>query len=207
MPTTSSILSLPPEALLSSLIGGTQAKERAERLLKDLPNLQALRHLSEEDLAQKEYLSPKMAQRIFHGVALGQQTLQAPSPKDSITRPEQVYDMLQAELSTDADEQLIALFLNRRKHLIQTSHLTRGTDWMTIVDPRQIFHKALLSRANSFILVHNHPSGDPSPSQQDLQITEQIAKMGKLLQLPLLDHIVIGGDSFVSIASLGLLKV
>jgi DNA repair protein RadC len=81
--------------------------------------------------------------------------------------------------------------------------LTQGSDAYTIVDPRHIFHHVLMHRASGFILAHNHPSGDPTPSQQDLCITEKIVEISKILQVPLLDHIIVGGDSFVSLSSLG----
>ena len=77
---------------------------------------------------------------------------------------------------------------------------------MTIVDPKQIYQKALLCRASGLILVHNHPSGDPTPSEQDLRITDEIHTVGSLLRIPLLDHLILGSDSYVSLAALGLLS-
>ena len=74
---------------------------------------------------------------------------------------------------------------------------------MTIVDPKQIFHHALRCRSRGIIMAHNHPSGDPSPSQQDLQITKRVQEIGSVLNIPLLDHIIVGGDSFVSLRALG----
>jgi DNA repair protein RadC len=120
--------------------------------------------------------------------------------------PEQVYQLVWPSLIHQDNELLIGLFLNRRKHLIQQEVLTRGTDWMTIVDPKQIYHKALLCRASGLVLVHNHPSGDPTPSEQDLRITKEIQRVGSILRIPLLDHLIVGGDSYVSFAALGLLS-
>lgn len=202
---------LPPHpvsdhTLISHIIGGKDANRKSTQLLSHVGCTKRLSRLSIPELMVQGELTEKMATRLYSAFTLGQRSLLPTEPTESITRPEQVYQLVWPGLSHQANELLIGLFLNRRKHLIQQEVLTKGTDWMTIVDPKQIFHKALMCRASGLILVHNHPSGDPTPSEQDLRITQEITKVGKLLRIPLLDHLIVGGDSYVSLAGLGLLS-
>ena len=193
-------------ALLKELIGGKQAHHKAHSLLCNIGNVQRLSRLSIPELMAQGDLTQSMATRLYSGFRLGERSLTKSPPKSSITTPEQVYQLVWPSLLNQGNEYLVGLFLNRRKHLIQQDILTQGTDWMTIVDPKQIYHRALLCRASGLILVHNHPSGDPAPSEQDLRITEEIQKVGAVLRIPLLDHLIVGGDSYVSFAALGLLS-
>ncbi len=202
-------LPTPPNSdhtLLSHIIGGKDANHKSNQLLAHVGDVKRLSHLSIPELMAQGQLTEKMATRLYSAFTLGQRSLMPTEPKESITRPEQVYQLVWPGLIHQDNEFLIGLFLNRRKHLIQQEVLTRGTDWMTIVDPKQVYHKALMCRASGLILVHNHPSGDPTPSEQDLRITQEISKVGKLLRIPLLDHLIVGGDSYVSFAGLGLLS-
>ena len=191
--------------LITTLIGGRHAAKRAHVLLNQVGDIQHLSQMSIPELMAQGNLTQSMALRLHSGFKIGQRSLHPIKPTDSITKPDQVYPLVWPLLRNQSNELLIALFLNRRKHLIQQEILTQGTDWMTIVDPKQIYHKALLCRSSGLILVHNHPSGDPTPSEQDIRITREIERFGSLLKLPLLDHIIVGGDSYISLAALGLL--
>ena len=193
-------------SLLTSLIGGQRASMKAQCLLNNIGDVKQLSRLSIPELMTQGELTQHMAHRIYSGFQLGQRSLQPQQPKHSITKPEQVYQLVWPSLLNQGNEFLIGLYLNRRKHLIQLDVLTQGTDWMTIVDPKQIYQKALLCRASGLILVHNHPSGDPTPSEQDLRITDEIRTVGSVLRIPLLDHLIVGSDSYVSLAELGLLS-
>ena len=194
------------QALLTSLIGGYQASSKAQSLLSNIGSIKQVSRLSIPELMAQGQLTRHMATRVHSGFQLGRRSLEPSEPKHSITQPEQVYQMVWPTLFNQGNEFLVGLYLNRRKHLIQQDILTQGTDWMTIVDPKQIYQRALLCRASGLILVHNHPSGDPTPSEQDLRITREIQKVGSILRIPLLDHLIVGGDGYVSFASLGLLS-
>ena len=193
-------------ALLASLIGGHQASIKAQHLLYNIGDLRQLSRMSISELMAQGNLTRPMASRLYSGFQLGQRSLQPKKPTHPITQPDQVYQLVWPTLLNQGNEFLVGLYLNRRKHVIQQEIITQGTDWMTIVDPKQIYHKALLCRASGLILVHNHPSGDPTPSEQDLRITEEIQKVGSILRIPLLDHLIVGGDNYVSFAALGLLS-
>jgi DNA repair protein RadC len=97
------------------------------------------------------------------------------------------------------------LLLNRANRLIKEVTISEGTLEASIVHPRDVFREALLEPAAGIILIHNHPSGNPSPSEEDLQITQQLVEAGRLLGIKVFDHIILGGESYRSLADEGLI--
>jgi DNA repair protein RadC len=95
------------------------------------------------------------------------------------------------------------LFLDRRRRLLAHRALTRGSDAFTVVDPRQVFRVAVGCSASAVILAHNHPSGDPTPSRQDEDVTRRVVQAGRTLGIPVLDHLVVAGARYVSLAESG----
>ncbi|MCA9566709.1 MAG: JAB domain-containing protein [Myxococcales bacterium] len=100
-------------------------------------------------------------------------------------------------------EELHGLYLDRRRTVVARRTLTRGSHAFTIVDPRQIYRVALQLGASAVILAHNHPSDDPEPSPQDIDVTARVARAGRVLGVPLLDHLVITRGRWTSLAALG----
>ena len=115
-----------------------------------------------------------------------------------ITSPLDVYQLSKGWFVGLQHEELWVVYLNQNKHIIQSEQLTKGSASFTIVDPRQIFRRALLYQAQGIILIHNHPSGNCMPSPQDIEITRNVKEIGVLLHIPLVDHVIIG-KSFSSI--------
>ena len=102
------------------------------------------------------------------------------------------------QLQKQADEYVYMLAFNAKMRLLGIFEVSHGTGNASILDARGVFMRALQIGANNVILVHNHPSGDPTPSEQDLLVTERIRRTGELLDIHLLDHIVIGNQSYIS---------
>jgi len=102
-------------------------------------------------------------------------------------------------------EEFLVVMLNARNGLIEDKVISIGSLTASIVHPREVFKAAVMSSAAAVIFIHNHPSGDPAPSQDDLKITAQLVETGKVLDIRVLDHLVIGGGKFVSFAGKGLL--
>jgi DNA repair protein RadC len=98
---------------------------------------------------------------------------------------------------------LVLISIDSRGRLISKDVLTTGTLNETIINPREIYQKALSRNAHSIVIVHNHPSGDSSPSLEDIEVTKSIYETGKLIGIPLLDHLIIGKNSFTSLKQLG----
>jgi len=121
-----------------------------------------------------------------------------------INSPEDAYSILRPLGFLDK-EHFVILSLNTRNRLVAKDKISVGSLNANIVDPKQIFKIALLRNAASIILAHNHPSGDPSPSDGDIEITKKIIEAGKLFDIEVQDHIIIGKDGFVSLREIGIL--
>ncbi len=116
-----------------------------------------------------------------------------------LSSPEEIVNYYNIHFKYLQKEQLILLILDSRHCVIAEEVLSVGNIHSSIADPREIFLSALKKNGVFLILVHNHPSGDPTPSKADLKVTEQIVFAGKMLGIPLSDHIIIGQDSYISL--------
>jgi DNA repair protein RadC len=123
---------------------------------------------------------------------------------DRFTTPSQVYEMF-SELIQETKEHFLALHLDGKNRIICLDRVSIGSLNQSIVHPREVFKSAVLSSASALILVHNHPTGDPSPSSEDIQITRRLREAGTLLGIAVLDHIIIGNGEYCSFVEKGLL--
>ena len=156
------------------------------------------------ELAEVPGLGRASAVRLHAALEVGRRSMRSPPQSDApVLTPAQAAAHLQPGLSGLADEQLHALYLDRRRRPMGLRHLTTGSDRYTVVDPRQIFRPALRVGAHAVVLAHNHPSGDPEPSTQDEEVTRRCATAGRVLGIAVLDHIVVGGTSWTSLAERG----
>lgn len=122
-----------------------------------------------------------------------------------IRRPEDTLPILAAELSELAYERFIALALSTKNHVIAVLPVSSGNLNSSIVHPRELFQRVILSNAASIILCHNHPSGDPTPSPEDIALTRRLIEAGLLLDLPIIDHVILGYGKYVSFKERGLI--
>jgi len=122
-----------------------------------------------------------------------------------ISTPQDVYNIGIEILQMDklAEEYVYMLSLNIKNVITGIFTISQGTLNSSLVHPREVYKRALLNNANSIILTHNHPSGDPTPSNEDIKITHQLMETGKILNIELLDHIVIGSGEYSSLKQLG----
>lgn len=119
--------------------------------------------------------------------------------------PYSIASYYREEMRHREQEQLNAMFLNTKQKLIKDMMITRGTVNASIISPREVFIEALRNRAVNVILAHNHPSGDPSPSEEDCLLTRRMAEAGRLIGISLIDHIIIGDTTYVSFRERGML--
>ena len=119
---------------------------------------------------------------------------------NDLCKPSIVAELMNAVVSLNVmgEEHCYMLSLNSSGKLIGLFFISKGTVNMTCLNPREAFMRALLVGASSIILCHNHPSGNPKPSRDDIEVTKKFKEVGKLLGIPVLDHIIIGGDSYYS---------
>ena len=125
--------------------------------------------------------------------------------KQKITNAEDVFNNVSEELTPLKQEHFVALYLDTKNHIIKKHLVSKGTLNSSLVHPREVFNPAVRASANSIILVHNHPSGDPTPSKEDETVTKNLVNAGELLGITVLDHVVIGNEKFVSLREQGLM--
>ncbi len=202
--------SLSNAELLAILIrAGTRqesALQVATRLLSKSGGLRNLPNLTLEDLEENRGIGPAKAVMVKAALELGSRLATTPrSEGDSITTPGQAAGLFMEELRYKKKEYFKILLLNTKNHVIAKEEISVGSLSASIVHPREIFNIPLRKSAASVILFHNHPSGDPSPSQEDLAVTRRLVDAGNLLGITVRDHIIIGDGCFFSFREKGLL--
>lgn len=121
---------------------------------------------------------------------------------DVVSTPHDTYRVVAPLLSGQDREHLVAVFLNRRHRLLAVEVMSIGGPSCTVVDPAYILRRALLLRASCFLLAHNHPSGDPEPSREDIASTARVGQAAAVVGIELLDHLVVAGEQFRSLAQM-----
>ena len=134
-------------------------------------------------------------------IALVRETAPAYLKMRSINSPQTAVDTINdaLNLKDEAQEVLACIYMNVKNHVAGVMEISRGTVDASMADPREIFKGALLHNASALIVFHNHPSGITTPSAEDLRTTERLCKAGKIMNIHVLDHIIIGGNSYRSL--------
>lgn len=159
-----------------------------------------------EELMNLQGIGKTKALQLKASIELGRRIYQAP-PKDTpiIRSPEDVYNLLHSQMRYLDREHFREVLLNRKNGVLSVETVSVGGLHSSIAHPREIFKPAIKKSAASIILVHNHPSGDPTPSQEDIEVTKRMSDAGALLGIEVLDHIIIGDGRWNSLKSSGLL--
>lgn len=191
------------EELLAILLKtGTRdmsAKVLASYLLKEMGNISELQHTSYQVLAQMKGIGRAKACTLLAAVELGKRVLQKKSILyQKFTDAYQVASYYQDKIGHFKQEYFICIYLDVSKKLIHEKVLFIGTLNRSLVHPREVFKEAYQVSASSIICVHNHPSGEVLPSKEDVLFTSQLVKVGKMLGIEVIDHIIIGEDKYYS---------
>jgi DNA repair protein RadC len=185
--------------LLMVGVKGENAVQLGQRLLNRFNGLTGLHSASFEEVEAEHGIGAAKASTLKAAIELGRRlSLQDPEERIAINNPADAAALVQYEMSALEQEHLRLILLNTRNHVLDITELYRGSLNASPVRIAEIFKAAIRRNAASIILVHNHPSGDPSPSTDDIALTKAVLEAGKLLDLELLDHIVIGQGTFVS---------
>lgn len=186
--------------LLAALIGGQQQVEIAEKLMRRFGSLRAIRAASASEIAQISGIGQQTAARLISALELGKRLVtEFEEEKPTISSPKVAANLVQYEMSILEQEELWILLLDTRSRVVETVKLYRGSVNTTQVRIGEIFRAAVRHNATAFIAVHNHPSGDPNPSPDDVSLTRAIIEAGKLMDIEVLDHLVIGRNRWVSL--------
>jgi DNA repair protein RadC len=174
---------------------GMNAVEVARELLDKYKTLEELSRCSVKELRQIKGIGPAKAVQLVAAFNLGKRFAQEPISKQKLDSPELVSELVGPEMRRLRTESLRVILLNTRYRLVHIEEVSLGSLNESIAHPREIFRPALTYSAHAVIVVHNHPSGDASPSQTDHSLTRRLAEAAELLQIKLLDHIIIGAPS------------
>lgn len=178
----------------------------ARELLLKKSGIRKLGELSPQELKDEAGLEAFEAWRFLAAVEIGRRIGGAGKGTPiSIDGPEDVEDLF-SYLRHEKREHFCAVFLDAKNFVMRTATIHIGTQTASLVAPADVYREALREGAVGLIVVHNHPSGDPTPSAEDIVVTERLAEVGKLLDLPLLDHIIIGDRKSVSFKKRGLIS-
>ncbi|MCO5183507.1 MAG: DNA repair protein RadC [Anaerolineae bacterium] len=185
--------------------GGENVLRLAERLLAAFDGLNGVARASLTELQQVKGIGPAKAVEIKAALELGRRLLvTAPEERPVVSTPADAANLLMSEMSLLEKEHLRVILLDTRNRVISMPTIYVGSLNSSVVRIAELFRPAIKQNAAAIIVAHNHPSGDPSPSPEDVRVTREISKAGKLLSIELLDHVIIGRNRFISLKERGL---
>ena len=172
----------------------------ATRLLTRFGGLAGLARASFQELCIEKGLGEAKAAQVKAGMEIGRRLLSTQSDERVAVRsPMDVANLLLAEMSFLEQEQLRVVLLNTKNQVMSIPEIYRGNVNTSLIRVGEVFREAIRQGCPAIIIVHNHPSGDPTPSQDDVQITKQMVEAGKLLDIDVLDHLIIGQQKYISL--------
>ena len=194
--------------LIGSGPGGQSAVELARDVLSSVgDNLYDLSKLSIDELQQHKGIGAAKAVSIMAALELGRRwSITSPEERHSIGNSREAYEAFLPLIDDPNKEHFMVAYLNQGNKIIQVERISTGSITATLADPKVIFKKALLKEATSIMLCHNHPSGVAKPSADDKKLTQKLIQAGKIMDITVIDHIIIGENSYFSFAESGLMN-
>ncbi|MHC1763412.1 MAG: DNA repair protein RadC [Verrucomicrobiia bacterium] len=199
-----------PQASAAELLSSIAGKPQAEKLLSRYRTLTDLAKASLDELHEVPGVGKSKAAAIKSAFLLAQKLSEERIPEAPLLdTPERVADLLREQNRFYDVEHFQVVLVNTRRRLIELQNLSQGTLDTLLVHPREVFARAIVRKAAAIILVHNHPSGDPTPSEADIKVTRDLIRGGQILKIEVVDHIILGKRTderprdFVSLRELG----
>jgi DNA repair protein RadC len=184
---------------------GENAVQVGQRLLNNFDGIRGLHRASFSEVVRERGIGEAKGSAIKAAIELGRRlSLEAPEERHTVNSPADAARLVQFEMSALEKEHLRAILLDTRNHVIEIKEIYRGSLNASVVRVAEVFTPAIRRNAASLLVVHNHPSGDPEPSPEDVKITRALVQAGNLLEIEVLDHIIIGQGRFVSLKERGL---
>lgn len=193
--------------LLRSGTKGENIVSLSTRLLSELGGLDGLLYINLEEIKKIKGIKDVKACQIIAMIEISKRlrTLRSQKKDFRITNPKDISELLANEMSSLNQEVLKLILLNTKNAVIGVKDIFKGSLNSSIVHPREIFREAVQRGSANIIVCHNHPSGDPSPSSEDINITLRLKQCGDLMGISLLDHIIIGNNRYVSLKEKGII--
>ena len=191
--------------LLRVGVEGENAVQVGQRLLAKYGGIRGLHRAEMAELTGAHGIGAAKAAGLKAAIELGRRlTLEAPEERPSISSPADAAALVQYEMQALEKEHLRVILLDTRNHVIRIEDAFQGSVNSSVVRVAEVFTPAIRRNATSIIIVHNHPSSDPSPSPEDIAITRRMVEAGKLMEIAVLDHLIIGHGRYVSMKEKGL---
>ena len=192
--------------ILGRGVSGESVMVTAQRLLSQFGSLKGIAGASVEELSQVKGIGLAKASQIKAAFELANRLegYAEAGDKPVVKTPEDVLGLVRSRLKGKKKEHFLALLLDTRSRLIKVAEISVGSLDSSIVHPREVFKEAISATAASVIFVHNHPSGDPAASEDDIGLSKRLAEAGEIVGIDVLDHIIIGDKKFLSLKREGL---
>ena len=191
--------------LLACLLQSADALHQATALMAQFQDLHTLGRATEAELTQVDGIGPAQAARLKAALEVGRRLMaETPEERWQIRAPSDAAHVLMPRLSSESQEQFVVLVLDTRNRVLHERTLYTGTLNTSIVRIAEVFGVALQYHAAAIVVAHNHPSGDPNPSPEDVALTRRLVDAGKLMEISVLDHLAIGLNRYVSLRERGL---
>ncbi|WP_236823175.1 RadC family protein [Bhargavaea massiliensis] len=196
--------SLSNQELIAILLrSGTRQEsvlQLANRVLAFFDRIQDMQHATLEEMTSVKGIGEAKAVQLLAAVELGKRLTRKQSTERYVIRsPEDAASYLMPDMSNLNQEHFVVLFLNVKNEVLHSRTIFIGSLNSSIVHPREVFREAVKRSAASIICAHNHPSGNPAPSPEDIEVTKRLAEAGRIVGIDLLDHIIIGDHKFLSL--------
>lgn len=190
--------------LLRTGTGRENALDLADRILRYSEGMQGLRDISLQELTSLHGIGPGKAASILAGIELGRRAHEvAVKETISVSDPQTVADYFTGHMRTLKKEEFWILLVDVKCKMIHKQQISVGTINQSLIHPREVFEPAIRRSARGIIFVHNHPSGDPLPSREDLAVTRRLMEVGQVMGIDVLDHLIIGRHDFYSLRQNG----
>ena len=174
---------------------GENVIDMSSRLLNEYA-LDKLFDCSLQELQKIKGIGPSKAMQFLAIAELGKRYSQSKTPVKKITCAKDVFNLFHERLKDEKQEHFYIIMLNTKNHIIGEHLVSKGVLDSAIPEPREVFRPAIKAAASRIVILHNHPSGDPTPSEEDLEVTRKLVDAGKMVNIQLLDHIIIGNERF-----------
>lgn len=173
------------------------------RILNQVGELRGLKSITYDELVMIRGIGPAKALQIAAGLELGKRISTSIPNRPTIRSPQDVAGLMMEDLRYHSQEHFVCLYLNTKNQVIGKETVFIGSLNSSIVHPREVYKEAIRRSSASVICLHNHPSGDPTPSREDIEVTRRLLDAGKIIGIDLLDHLIIGDGRFYSLKEKG----
>ncbi|BDS07695.1 hypothetical protein NT6N_27350 [Oceaniferula spumae] len=192
-------------------VKGSSAIEVGRKLLQKHGSLTELGGMSVKELSKEHGLGPAKAAQLLAAFELGARCANEKMRRAPMNSADAIYEAVSPRLAHERKEHVLIVLLDTKLRGVRTIELSKGNTDTALCEPRDVMHHLLLNQCPAFVLVHNHPSGDPTPSRADMTLTRRISEASKLMSIRFVDHLIVGRPSddrtepFYSFASQGLM--